>query len=105
MKIVDMRVRCVAIPTKGQLRHNTGIHPGYFMRTILEIITDDIIVGGTMAYEDGCIKVPTGPGLGVDLDEEKMERYGRFYAEKDDYYARFLVDERRPNWFPIVGGR
>ena len=40
-----------------------------------------------------------------DLDEEKMERYGRFYAEKGDYYARFLVDERRPNWFPIVDGR
>jgi glucarate dehydratase len=68
-------------------------------------LTDDIIVGGPMTYEDGFIKVPTGPGLGVELDEDKMEKYGRFYAEKGDYYARFMVDERRPNWFPIVGGR
>ena len=45
MKIVDMRVRCVAIPTNAQLRHNTGVHPGYFMRTILELVTDEGVVG------------------------------------------------------------
>lgn len=45
MKIVDMRVRCVAIPLNAQLRHNTGVHPGYFLRTILELITDEGIVG------------------------------------------------------------
>ncbi len=27
MKIVDMEVRTVAIPTTCQLRHNTGVHP------------------------------------------------------------------------------
>lgn len=45
MKIVDMRVRCVAIPTNAQLRHNTGVHPGYFLRTILELVTDEGVVG------------------------------------------------------------
>lgn len=45
MKIVDMRVRTVAIPTQGMLRHNTGVHPGYLMRTVLELITDEGIVG------------------------------------------------------------
>jgi hypothetical protein len=45
MKIIDLRVRCVAIPLNAQLRHNTGVHPGYFLRTILEIITDEGIVG------------------------------------------------------------
>jgi glucarate dehydratase len=45
VKIVDMRVRVVAIPTKGMLRHNTGVHPGYLMRTVLELITDEGIVG------------------------------------------------------------
>ena len=29
MKIVDMKVRCVAIPMNCMLRHNTGVHPGY----------------------------------------------------------------------------
>lgn len=45
MKIVDLRVRTVAIPTQGMLRHNTGVHPGYLMRTVLELITDEGIVG------------------------------------------------------------
>ena len=45
MKIIDMKVRCVAIPLNAQLRHNTGVHPGYFMRTILELVTDEGIVG------------------------------------------------------------
>ena len=58
-----------------------------------------------MPYEDGCIKVPTGPGLGVELDEEKMTKYERYFAEVGDYYARFHQDPRRPDWVPVVGGR
>ncbi len=53
-------------------------------------LTDDIIEGGMMKYEDGCIKVPDGPGLGVTLDQDKMEKYSRYYQEKGDYYTRFL---------------
>jgi glucarate dehydratase len=66
-------------------------------------LTDDIIKGGLMKYENGCIKVPDGPGLGVELDEEKMEKYERYFEEKGDYYARFHQDEYRLGWFPIVG--
>jgi len=66
-------------------------------------LMDDIIRGGLMKYEDGCIRVPDGPGLGVELDEEKMLKYERYYEEKGDYYARFHQDEYRPDWFPIVG--
>jgi glucarate dehydratase len=67
-------------------------------------LLDDIIVGGKMEYKDGAIKVPTGPGLGVELDEEKMEKYERYYEEKGDYYARFHQDPYRPDWYPKVGG-
>jgi glucarate dehydratase len=45
MKITDLRARTVAIPTQGMLRHNTGVHPGYLMRTVLELFTDEGIVG------------------------------------------------------------
>jgi glucarate dehydratase len=45
MKITDIKTRCVAIPLNAQLRHNTGVHPGYFLRTILEIVTDEGIIG------------------------------------------------------------
>jgi glucarate dehydratase len=67
-------------------------------------LTDDIIEGGLMKYVDGALAVPTGPGLGVKLDEEKMKRYEKYYEEKGDYYARFHQDSRRPDWYPIVGG-
>ena len=55
-------------------------------------------------YVNGAIKVPEGPGLGVALDEEKMEKYERYYEKMGDYYARFHQDPYKPNWYPIVGG-
>lgn len=67
-------------------------------------LTDDIITTGLMKYRDGCIEVPKGPGLGVELDPEKMDKYERYFEEKGDYYARFHQDSRRPEWFPVVGG-
>ncbi|WP_128548098.1 enolase C-terminal domain-like protein [Larkinella soli] len=67
-------------------------------------LTDDIIEGGPMKYENGAIRVPTGPGLGVSLDEDKMKRYEKYYEEKGDYYARFHQDPYRPDWFPTVSG-
>jgi glucarate dehydratase len=38
------------------------------------------------------------------LDEEKMEKYERYYEKMGDYYARFHQDPYKPNWYPIVGG-
>lgn len=67
-------------------------------------LTDDIITTGLMQYRDGCLEVPKGPGLGVELDPEKMDKYERYFEEKGDYYARFHQDPRRPEWYPIVGG-
>lgn len=67
-------------------------------------LEDDIITGGKMVYENGAIKVPVGPGLGVELDEEKMQKYERYFEEKGDYYARFHQDPYLPNWYPKVGG-
>lgn len=37
---------------------------------------DDIIVQ-PFEYRDGCLIVPDGPGLGIELDEAKLEKYGR----------------------------
>lgn len=38
-------------------------------------LADDIIKGGQMKYVNGCLRVPEGPGLGVELDERKVEKY------------------------------
>ncbi len=36
--------------------------------------TDDVITE-PFAYKDGCLAVPDGPGLGVELDPEKIKKY------------------------------
>ncbi len=63
-------------------------------------LTDDIIEGGPFAYRDGRIRVPDGPGLGVDLDREKLHRYAELFKELGGYaYDR---DPARPGWFPLI---
>jgi glucarate dehydratase len=44
-------------------------------------LVDDVIEGGKLPYENGTIKVPEEPGLGVRLDHEKLERYAELYKE------------------------
>jgi len=59
-------------------------------------MTDDIIVGGKMAYRDGMIDLPTGPGLGVEVDRDKLAQYAELYKELGGYaYDR---DPGRPGW-------
>ncbi len=63
-------------------------------------LVDDIIVGGKMRYDGGRISVPKGPGLGVELDRDKLGQYAELYRELGGYpYDR---DPGRPGWFPLV---
>lgn len=63
-------------------------------------LVDDVIEGGLMRYENGAIRVPDGPGLGVKLDREKLRRYNELYKELGGYaYDR---DPGRPGWYAIV---
>ena len=63
-------------------------------------LTDDIIKGGKLEYRDGKIAVPTGPGLGVELDRDKLAQYAELYKELGGYpYDR---DPGRPGWYAIV---
>src|SRR5215218_6859782 len=63
-------------------------------------LTDDVIEGGLMRYENGSIAVPTGPGLGVKLDRDKLGAYAELYKRLGGYpYDR---DPGRPTWAPLV---
>ncbi|MBB5753753.1 enolase C-terminal domain-like protein [Prosthecomicrobium pneumaticum] len=65
-------------------------------------LVDDVIVGGKMAYRDGAIAVPQGPGLGVTLDRDKLAQYAECYREVGGYtYDR---DPTRPDWYAVVPG-
>jgi len=42
---------------------------------------DDVIVPGVLEIVDGAVAVPTGPGLGVELDREALAHQHRVYRE------------------------
>jgi glucarate dehydratase len=65
-------------------------------------LVDDVIKGGKMAYQSGAIRLPGGPGLGIELDEDKLAAYSELYKKLGGYpYDR---DPRRPGWFAIQPG-
>jgi len=57
-------------------------------------LTDDIIEGGKMQYKDGAMAVPTGPGLGVSLDRDKLARYAELSRRQE--MGSWIEDPRRP---------
>lgn len=63
-------------------------------------LTDDIIEGGKLAYRDGAIEVPDGPGLGVRLDRDKLAEYSELYRRMGNY--PYDQDPLRPGWTPII---
>jgi glucarate dehydratase len=63
-------------------------------------LSDDVIVGGKFTYADGAIAVPTAPGLGVQLDHDKVAEYAERYREVGGYpYDR---DPGRPDWYAML---
>lgn len=63
-------------------------------------LTGDVIEGGLFRYEDGAIRVPDGPGLGVKLDREKLREYSELYRRLGNY--PYDQDPARPGWAPLV---
>lgn len=63
-------------------------------------LTDDIIEGGKFKYEGGSIKVPEGPGLGVNLNRDKLEEYGELYKRLGSY--PYDQDPLRPSWTATI---
>ncbi len=63
-------------------------------------LTGDIIEGGLMRYENGAIRVPDGPGLGVKLDRDKLAEYADLYQRLGNY--PYDQDPGRPGWTPTV---
>lgn len=67
--------------------------------------SDEVIVGGRMRFEEGSVEVPSGPGLGVELDRAALARLHQNYlncglTKRDD-----LVEIRKviPDWeFKLV---
>jgi glucarate dehydratase len=65
-------------------------------------VLDDIIKGGKMKYKNGSVRVPDGPGLGVELDEDKVAKYAEVFR-KEGHYS-YNQDPGRPGWVMTIPG-
>lgn len=68
-------------------------------------LTDDIIKGPMLLPVDGRIAPPEGPGLGIEIDEEKLKKYSALAqsgAAVDRFLDPSLADSERPGWFPSM---
>ena len=54
-------------------------------QSLLRWTADDVIVGGPFSPEHGKLAIPTGPGLGVELDEEALMRCVERYRRQGSY--------------------
>ena len=69
--------------------------------------TEDVVAGEPFTFSDGAIRVPDGPGLGVELDRDALGRLHEQYLacglrKRDDTgYMRRVVpgyERRQPRW-------
>ena len=63
-------------------------------------LEDDVIEGGKFKYENGAIRVPDAPGLGVRLDRDKLAKYEEHYRRLGSY--PYDQDPGRPGWTPLI---
>ncbi|MGC4937076.1 enolase C-terminal domain-like protein [Kribbella sp. DT2] len=99
----------VAVHSSGELgiQLSTMLHLGAVVPNLAfsadahyHHLRDDVIVGGKLPYVDGAIAVPEGPGLGVELDRDKLAEYAELFRELGPYpYDR---DPARPDWYPLL---
>ncbi|ACQ80944.1 Mandelate racemase/muconate lactonizing protein [Beutenbergia cavernae DSM 12333] len=99
----------VAVHSSGELgiQLATMLHLGAVLPNLVfaadahyHELVDDVIVGGKVPYVGGRIAVPDAPGLGVELDEDKVAEYAALYRELGPYaYDR---DPGRPDWYPLL---
>lgn len=71
----------------------------YASQSYGEMLADDIVAGGPLPYTGGCLRVPDGPGLGVELDPDRVARHAERYERAggefsfDDPQARVTSPE------------
>jgi len=66
-------------------------------------LPDDVVAGAPFAFTEGNLEVPSGPGLGVALDEDRVAEYHELFRrgvvrQRDD--TAELI-KRQPGWLPI----
>jgi L-Ala-D/L-Glu epimerase len=78
-------------------------HPNFILdnQTYYWNLEDDVIAGGLLPFDGPFLQVPQGPGIGVELDRDRVAHYAAYYvrevegrgplAPEDPYYARDYI--------------
>lgn len=61
---------------------------------------DDVLTGGVLPIKDGTMTVPNGPGLGVELDPDRLAQYAELFRETASQAVGRAPDSSRPDWYP-----
>src|SRR5919201_1439190 len=51
------------------------------------LLADDVLEGGPLPYRDGALAVPERPGIGVELDAARVERYSELYEREGEQFG------------------
>jgi L-alanine-DL-glutamate epimerase-like enolase superfamily enzyme len=59
----------------------------YANQAYLSLLSGDVLAGNPLDPRDGTLAVPTGPGLGVELDPDRVAEYAEEYVRRGHMYA------------------
>jgi L-alanine-DL-glutamate epimerase-like enolase superfamily enzyme len=68
----------------------------YANQAYTSLLADDVLAGDPLHYRDGTLAVPTGPGLGVELDPDRVARYAEVFTKEGASYAFTDASEATP---------
>ena len=69
-------------------------------QTYYMYLTDDVCKN-MLTFEDGCIKVPETPGLGIELDQDKVRKYADLYQRQGGFSIYEPSETKRSNILPF----
>jgi glucarate dehydratase len=72
---------------------------GYAIDSHYHDQTGDVITE-PWVYRNGSFELPTGPGLGVELDRDQLDRYHRYFLDHQE--VNEFYDPKRPGWVPSL---
>ncbi len=52
-----------------------------------EYLSGDVCKGDLFRFRKGCLSILHGPGIGVELDRRKLEKYARVYQQEGEFFA------------------
>jgi L-alanine-DL-glutamate epimerase-like enolase superfamily enzyme len=65
-------------------------------QTHYNLLDDDVIVGGPPAFDGGCLALPAGPGIGVELDPDRVAALEEVYLREGEFSVYGPVAEGHP---------